>query len=318
MARPLQLLLFLLIAVTGFTKLASAGGIDIVREKIERYEGLSSSYAAAASQFSGNSDALSSFKYVDTKEQFCMVLIDLLGLNPGDSAQSVHPDPGPSSQDAEELARYSLSLKSYVIAAQSLLQQDVFSWRYKWNLNCSGVFGAYKYIRVTDDPPYSVRVSEDRQTLSVVGDIEEGLLNVIAKRLAIHRSIKRVELSSAGGLIYEGLKIGRLLRKRKITTVVEGNCLSSCAFIFLGGAERIIPAPYWTLGFHRASEQGTPVWDGDDVYEKVRVYINEMIGSGDELVRRTLIPIGLDFYRPSRKEMCDRKIATSVEGICDK
>lgn len=316
MARPLQLLLFL-VAVTGFTNLASAGGIDIVREKIERYEKLSSSYAAAASQISGNSDALSSFKYVDTKEQFCMVLIDLLGVNPGDSAQSVHPDPGLGSQDPQDLSRYSLSLTSYVAAARSLLQENDFAWKYKWNLNCSGVFGADKYIKITDNPPYSVTISEDRSKLRIVGDVREGLFDAVAKRLAIHRSIRRVELTSSGGWIDEGLKIGRLLRKRDIATVVDGNCLSSCALIFLGGTQRIVPPPYWDLGFHRASELGTPVWDGDELYDKVIAYIDEMIGRGDELVRRSLMPSGLDFYRPSRKDLCWRNIATSVVGVCD-
>ena len=146
--------------------------------------------------------------------------------------------------------------------------------------------------------------------------VPSGLFDAIAKRLAIHRRIRVVELGSLGGLTYEGLKIGRLLRQRNIVTVVANNCYSSCALIFLGGKHRIVPAPYWSLGFHRASSDGTPLWDGDEVYEKIRVYVDEMIGDGPGLVNSSLTPIGLDFYRPSRQEMCDREIATSVEGVC--
>lgn len=316
MAATLRHFLFLLAFTAGVVDVAVAG-IDIVRDKTTRYEDFSAQYATAALNRSQKPDLLLSYSNVDSKEQFCMVLIDLLGINPEESAQSVHPDPGLNSQDAEELARYSLSLRSYVDAARSLLEETDFSWKYKWNLNCSGVYGANKYINITDDPPFSVRMAEDGEALKVVGDIREGLFDSVAKRLAIHRSIKRVELSSSGGWIEDALKIGRLLRKRSITTVVDGNCHSSCALIFLGGIQRIVPPPYWDLGFHRASDKGTPLWDGDALYEKIRIFIDEMIGRGDELVRRSLMPSGLDLYRPSRKDLCWRNIATIVIGVCD-
>jgi hypothetical protein len=315
--RPWWLRFATLLGTVAFGSSVCAAGIDIVREKTTRFEQLSSRYAAAALRVSKNSRLLLSYKNVDTKEQSCMVLIDLLGLHPEDSAQSVHPDPGLDSEDPNELARYSLSLTSYVNAARSLLQENEFSWRYKWNLNCSGVFGADRYMKITENPPYSVTMLRDKETLRIVGDVDEGLLDSVAKRLAIHRSIKRVELASSGGLTYEALKIGRVLRKRNITTIVASNCLSSCALIFLGGSQRIVPQPYWELGFHRVSRRGTPVWDGDEVYDKIREYIDEMIGSGDELVEKSLIPTGLDFYRPSRNELCSWSVATSVVDVCD-
>lgn len=292
-------------------------GIDVVREKAKRFEALSLRYSTAALRVGKGSRPFQAYRSVDEKEQSCMVLTDLLGLNPEDSAQSVQQDPGLDSESADDLARYSLSLTSYANAARSLLQENYFSWRYKWNLNCSGVFGATKYIKITDNPPFSVMMSEDRVTLKIVGDVDERLLDSVAKRLAIHRSIKKVELASSGGLTYEAIKIGRVLRKRAITTIVSSNCLSSCALIFLGGSQRIVPPPYWELGFHRASKLGIPVWDGDEVYGKIRTYIDEMIGTGDELVRKSLIPTGLDFYRPSRRELCGYNIATSVLGLCD-
>ena len=79
----------------------------------------------------------------------------------------------------------------------------------------------------------------------------------------------------------------------------------------------MVPPPYWELGFHRASEKGRAVWDGDEFYTKLEAYIDEMIGGGKLLVSRSLLPSGLDFYRPSLKDLCWRNIATVVVGICE-
>lgn len=49
-----------------------------------------------------------------------------------------------------------------------------------------------------------------------------------------------IHLSSPGGDLYEGMKLGRLFRKQRIKTVVEGGemCASACALAFLGGRDR--------------------------------------------------------------------------------
>ena len=310
--RPL--VVFLILA--SWVGVARASGVEAVREKSKRYEELSAQYALSAVRISKNPDLSTSYLNVDSKEQFCMVLIDLLGIDPGTSFQSVQGIPDSDSDDPVEQVLYSASLRSYIDSANILLQEDDFSLKYEWNLNCAGVFGADKYFKISDSPPWSVSISPDGTTLYVVGDIRRGLYDAIAKRLAIHARIKRVELASLGGYISDGIKIGRLLRKRKITTVVGSNCYSSCALVFLGGAERIVPAPYWNLGFHRASSRGIPLWDGDGVYDEIKDYVDDMIGAGGALVQRSFVPVGLDFYRPSRSELCSSNIATSVEDVC--
>tara|TARA_B110000114_G_scaffold178813_1_gene212374 strand:- start:59 stop:901 length:843 start_codon:yes stop_codon:yes gene_type:complete len=52
----------------------------------------------------------------------------------------------------------------------------------------------------------------------------------------------RVNLESAGGYLKDGYKLGRLLRAKGITAVIEGDklCASSCAVAFLGGKERLV------------------------------------------------------------------------------
>ena len=59
-----------------------------------------------------------------------------------------------------------------------------------------------------------------------------------------------VDLRSRGGNVVEAMKIGMLVKQLKLRTyVVNGNCLSACALIFLAGNERI--AAIGSVGVHR-------------------------------------------------------------------
>jgi hypothetical protein len=65
-----------------------------------------------------------------------------------------------------------------------------------------------------------------------------------APRVAGGKPVRLIfELSSSGGDVYEGLKVGYLFREFDIVTVVRKGdiCLSSCALAFLGGTESHIP-----------------------------------------------------------------------------
>lgn len=90
-------------------------------------------------------------------------------------------------------------------------------------------------------------------TIRITGMFEEGdsarlrqvILSERAPRVAGGKPVRLVvELSSSGGDVYEGLKVGYLFREFDIVTVVRKGdiCLSSCALAFLGGTESRIPA----------------------------------------------------------------------------
>lgn len=70
-----------------------------------------------------------------------------------------------------------------------------------------------------------------------VGDTERLLKYV---RSLPSKNNTAVYLSSPGGNLYEGMKLGRMFKSERIKTVVEGNkiCASACALAFLGGRDR--------------------------------------------------------------------------------
>lgn len=95
-------------------------------------------------------------------------------------------------------------------------------------------------------PGLTAKSSIVSHTIRLSGPIEEGdadKLRVILTRLkattppTLDRPLATIELSSAGGDVYEGLKIGYLLREYSVASVVRAKdlCLSACALAFLGG-----------------------------------------------------------------------------------
>ncbi|MDP1752918.1 MAG: hypothetical protein Q8L22_25990 [Reyranella sp.] len=95
-------------------------------------------------------------------------------------------------------------------------------------------------------PGLTAKSSIATHTIRLSGPIEEGdadKLRVILARLktttppTLDKPLATIELSSAGGDVYEGLKIGYLLREYSVASVVRAKdlCLSACALAFLGG-----------------------------------------------------------------------------------
>ena len=96
-------------------------------------------------------------------------------------------------------------------------------------------------------PGLTAKSSIVSHTIRLSGPIEEGDADKLRTILTRIRTaspqrvdggpLATIELSSAGGDIYEGLKIGYLLREFSVAAVVRAKdlCLSACALAFLGG-----------------------------------------------------------------------------------
>ncbi|NCU12208.1 MAG: hypothetical protein GXC70_08660 [Sphingomonadaceae bacterium] len=96
-----------------------------------------------------------------------------------------------------------------------------------------------------------VTLSEDGQTVYVVGMILEGSFHKFDAVLRSAPRVRVVHLSSAGGYTIEARLMAALVRKRKLDTYVEFYCASACTQIFAAGRERVI-GPMGQIGFHQA------------------------------------------------------------------
>ncbi len=106
--------------------------------------------------------------------------------------------------------------------------------------------GATLTVTTRTVPGLTARTPITAHTIRLSGPIEEGdasKLRTILERLRKDsppvpgRPLATLELSSAGGDVFEGFKIGYLLREFNVVTIVRARdlCLSSCALAFLGG-----------------------------------------------------------------------------------
>lgn len=109
-----------------------------------------------------------------------------------------------------------------------------------------------------------------------------------------------VYLSSGGGLLSDGFKLGELFRKHQVTTTVtyHQQCSSSCAIAFLGGkyrnmkgdAKLLFHAPYTYGAVNRYSDsRSINCSDYGQVAELKRYYVSSLgKKDGEFLLDRTL------------------------------
>jgi hypothetical protein len=71
------------------------------------------------------------------------------------------------------------------------------------------------------------------------------------KKILDTRWIRWVVLSNSnGGDANTGYCVGELIRARGVNTSINGNCVSSCSRMWLGGVERILDSPGSFVGLH--------------------------------------------------------------------
>lgn len=98
------------------------------------------------------------------------------------------------------------------------------------------------------------------------GEITEDLVSDVINRLETQEiDAFKVLLNSEGGDLSEGLRLGRAIRAndlettigiyRQMDTPLPGECVSACAYAFLGGTERFVGDGN-RLGFHRFAIAG--------------------------------------------------------------
>lgn len=122
-----------------------------------------------------------------------------------------------------------------------------------------------------------------RGSIFLTGPIQKGDARAIEMSIAsaqgIGPRIREVFLDSPGGEVEEAFKIGRLIRKHELDTVLPMNasCLSSCVFVLAAGVNKW---RFGLVGIHRPYFTATPIGDIDSGIKQLLTaaenYLNEM------------------------------------------
>ena len=142
---------------------------------------------------------------------------------------------------------------------------------------------ASSIARIASLPPLEIEVS-GTDAVYVRGGIRRGAARLLKRTLDERPSVRLIILESPGGVAAEGSRLQRLIRERRLNTLVEADCFSACAFAFLGGVERYISIE-GRLGFHQAAsafgftlpralqserallDSGVPPWFAERAYQ---------------------------------------------------
>jgi uncharacterized membrane protein len=108
--------------------------------------------------------------------------------------------------------------------------------------------------------PHQFRILAGGEMLEFSGGITFGVANEMEGFLNAMTNVKAVRLNSLGGRLLEAQKMSDLIKARRLSTLVERDCLSACTIVFLGGTDRAVMSNA-RLGFHQPAFRGMTASD---------------------------------------------------------
>lgn len=144
-------------------------------------------------------------------------------------------------------------------------------------------------------------MSDDGKTIFLTGDINYALDADLAQILKQNPSIRTVELSSAGGLIYAARSMAITIERYGLNTHVEDECNSACTLAFIAGKSRTL-GPLGKIGFHQYEFKKLHPLQLEQVLteqEKDRQYL-EKRGVSDAFIERAYQSSHYEIWWPDR------------------
>ena len=152
--------------------------------------------------------------------------------------------------------------------------------------------------------PRGSHASVQGDVLRIVGGIDGELPSAVARLLAANPQVVRVELTSGGGYMAAGARVGEMIRRRGLATRSVQICASACTVIFVAGREREL-ASGARLGFHTPQALGFGRnWDSVEPFlERLR-----QLGAGERFMRRVQDTPPEDMWWPTVAELLENGI----------
>lgn len=99
---------------------------------------------------------------------------------------------------------------------------------------------AYRIVahRMETIGTYTMSVSADGQRLSIVGMIGAGFHQALSSQLDAHPEIRRLVVTSPGGLTQQADQAAALIQSRALDVEIRGQCASACVTLLMAGNHR--------------------------------------------------------------------------------
>lgn len=220
------------------------------------------------------------------------------------------------SIDAFDLLIFSMTLENWVAAARSTVEMNRDERVNVWNLECVGEMRISANLFMKSAQPNATFEINGR-TLVVYGHIDVGFFDRLEIRLDSNPTIEEVALGSGGGSIRDALLAGYEIRRRGLSTTLNGNCFSACPLVFMGGLERILWASPHRLGFHQIyTDEGTALSADDPVYGLIAQYMVTMGVNPRVVIPWMLSARPSEMFEPDVSDLCSPGVSTFVQRVC--
>ncbi|MHB1216242.1 MAG: COG3904 family protein [Thiobacillus sp.] len=154
-----------------------------------------------------------------------------------------------------------------------------------------------------------LEVRADGRSVLLSGGINDGSAEQLDRALQMAPTVTTVVLSSGGGWIREGQMLADVIRKRGLSTYVEGSCESACTIAFLAGRTRAA-APTARIGFHASHSVGSADATPSPAETAKLWTIYHDAGLPDLFVRQALDTPYNKMWYPSREDLLASGVLT--------
>ncbi|MDF2232412.1 hypothetical protein P2H44_07575 [Albimonas sp. CAU 1670] len=287
---------------------------------IERVGRLADKYYEAAKERTGWISGGTALNNADIRMHRCAIVGRMLGLK-GRVSVFEPPYPTISSASDDELWWSAVSLQNWITTANQMRATLPDAKRAIWNLECAiepGLQDTYFIDKNRDDKSSIYKISDDGETLYVIGDIENGFFEKFRNAVEENKELNQIALGSAGGSVLDALRAGMLIRERGFETTIYANCYSACPLVFMGGVARTVWDSQAELGFHQISlADGSAVPLSDELYVELAKYMSSMGVEYKEVIfwMWEASPDEMKVFRGDH-ELCDTHVATFVYHGC--
>ncbi|WP_054140783.1 hypothetical protein [Bosea sp. AAP35] len=264
----------------------------------------------------GTSHAGTMYAGWDQRRHECAILGRMVGKEKAiqhlEKMDILDPRTNPDPHDALVM---SISLYSWVAAAESALKETHERRVYFWNVNCVGweKIANSEWVGAKDA---SISFQRQGNKLLVRGPVENNFYESLKKALDTNPGITTVTLGSGGGNVLNAIRAGHLIRQRGLETELYDNCFSACPLVFMGGTSRTLWASDARLGFHQVSIDGKAVPRDDDIYKLIAAYVDEMKVDSQFVMRAMMSADPRDMFVPEVDKLCEPWIATFIQRRC--
>jgi ATP-dependent protease ClpP protease subunit len=155
---------------------------------------------------------------------------------------------------------------------------------------------------------------------AVTRDADDKFDDVVARSTRLGCDKPWVMLESPGGLVHDGLVLGRQIRVAGYRTITRYACDSACSLIFMGGVERVLAGSRAKIGLHQPAVylnggKEKRCLTSDDVSRDLRRYFAFVVpATADRIMDLMMSTSCMTIKLVGGNDALDLGIATALEG----